>query len=781
MTISNINLVFILDTHSIDIGRVSFYMQRGDPLNRIGPFVSLKDHEKLFELLFTEDRDLFNSINKYGLIKGRTLDLRYKFLPEIVKSISNHRNLFTQKKHNGSIRKSSKKERKILSSIIQNDVDALIGNIDLGVLEITEKDQIKLFFRYKEIKNTIPFLFPIDDQQISIKTESGVIVNRDTKAEFELLEEFCLIFDISIEKLRAGSFNNLDLSRLTKLSKDKWEIIYNGKSIDARVAKFNASGIEWFDKTIGESKFVNYDSIVESYLRGRGRLEVNGYLIFLPPLTDTNLTEEMALRMVSRSSTQEPFYKLSKIKKQFSDEEYIDLQKKLKNHQFKAVLRNYQLDGVLWLSSLMDNVFGGLLADEMGLGKTVQTLAFIALRKISSTLIVAPASVVPNWQHEIEKFLPFISCITDASLINPENKDACICIISYQQYLRQVGRIKNINFDLFVIDEGQFAKNMDTKTALALRMGQAQMKIVLTGTPIENSVIDLWAHLTFLNTFLINSFNSLKRKFPDFGKNKIAADISAKALSPLILRRMKQEVAIDIPPLIEKIIYCEMSNQQRELYETVLIAFRKMLNSGVSARISSIALEALLRLRQSCSHPLLLPPSLNPFHVADSCKLETTYEIIEDNIKNGKKTIVFSQFKKILDLIQEKLEQLNIKYVRLDGTTKDRLSPVQSFQNDDAVRIFLIGFRAGGSGLNLTAAESIILFDPWWNPAAENQAFARAHRIGQKKTVLVSKLVCKETIEEKMLALIDSKSNLASCLKNLPALINADEIIKIIN
>lgn len=223
-----------------------------------------------------------------------------------------------------------------------------------------------------------------------------------------------------------------------------------------------------------------------------------------------------------------------------------------------------------------------------------------------------------------------------------------------------------------------------------------------------------------------------------------------------------------------------MSSEQRKVYETTLFAFKKMISSGISARVSSIALEALLRLRQCCSYPLLLPPALNSSQISESCKLDAAYKILEDNFNSKKKTIIFSQFTKVLDEVERKMLELDIKTVRLDGSTTERSLPVQLFQENDNIRVFLISFRAGGFGLNLTAAESIILFDPWWNPAAENQAFARAHRIGQEKNVFVSKLICSKTIEEKMLDLVASKSELTTGLIDLSESISAEEIIKII-
>jgi hypothetical protein len=232
--------------------------------------------------------------------------------------------------------------------------------------------------------------------------------------------------------------------------------------------------------------------------------------------------------------------------------------------------------------------------------------------------------------------------------------------------------------------------------------------------------------------------------------------------------------------MVERIIYCEMGVMQRHVYVTTLGAFRKMLSSGIAARVSSIALEALLRLRQCCSFPLLLPKALNPQQVPDSSKLDATFRIVDEDIMNGRKTIIFSQFRMVSDAIEKGLTERGIGVARLDGDSVDRETPVKRFQSDPGVRVFVVGFRAGGFGLNLTAAESVILFDPWWNPAAESQAYARAHRIGQKKKVFVSKLICSDTVEDKMLQLAANKSAIANSFAAMPDKMTTADLIELL-
>ena len=773
-----LNLIFVLDAHSDGGGSVLFYIQRGDPLKRIGPFIRLKDKQRLFDQLPQEDRLLLAKLNNHHLLFEGRVDFQFGFSAEISQLISNHRNLFVKTKRNGTLRRASEFVRKSIATRVAGDLVEHTGQLDFGVIDVSDQNQLKLFWQYKNTKRRIPYSPASDSQNILIKTDEGCILKRDIDSERELLVELGQV--LNIDSINIGNFSAVNLTRLSLLKNFRWKIIYKGKISNASAAKFNSSGVTWFDSTAGESKVIDYDSIIEAYLRGRRTVEIDGNLVFLPSICDADLSEEMALRVTSGSSEQIPFYKLSQVQKQFSSREHIKIQNKLNSLQFVAKLRNYQLDGVLWLSSLHEQKLGGLLADEMGLGKTVQTLAFIALKKLTLTLIVAPASVIPNWEREIVKFLPSMQCFVDKMPSKIENGVNSIYIISYQRALRQINICKDTEFDILVLDEGQFVKNTDTKAAIALRKINAKMRLVLTGTPIENSVIDLWAHLTFVNSFLTNSLNGLKKRFSKLGGGKAALELSMKAFSPLILRRTKSETNLNLPPLIERVIYCEMGSEQRKVYEATLFAFRRMIASGVSARVNSIALEALLRLRQCCSYPLLLPLALNSSMVSESCKLDVAYRMLEDDFNAGRKTIVFSQFSKVLDAIESKLLVSNIKTVRLDGSTKNRSLPVKLFQENNGVRVFLISFRAGGFGLNLTAAESIILFDPWWNPAAENQAFARAHRIGQDKTVLVSKLICSNTIEEKMLDLVANKSDLAMGLMNLSGSIDVEEIIKII-
>lgn len=778
MTNLEVFLVFVIDEFPKDSGRLSFFIQRGDPSKRIGPFVGARDQKRLLPLLASEDRALIDLIQVQGLSDGRYIDDRFRYIPDIAEAISHHKHLFVRGCRHGSVRKALLKDRSKLSSQVFRDTEARLGVIERGLLEITDEGDLRLLWKYEALESPLPFR-GLPDQSDAFQTRCGALLRRNAEAEIRMLHELSDSFDLPFDRVSGGCFEDADLSRLVSLPTKRWNVIYRSKTVVPKAAYFDSSGIAWFGSSDEEGSVqqLDYDLVAEAYLQGRGRIDVDGNLIFFPMTSSQGLTEEVALRLATASSSDVPVTAIAQVKKAFCEKKRSLLKKQLANDGFQAELRSYQLDGVLWLSSLFDLELGGILADEMGLGKTVQTLAFIARRGIQRTLIVAPASVVPNWMSEIARFLPQVPCFSDGRVITNEKG---IFVLSYQRALRSGTEIEDTDFDLVILDEGQFVKNLHTKTAAALRRSVSRMRLVLTGTPIENSVNDLWAHLTFTNKSLMGPFKRLSRRFADFGKNKAAAELTAKAFSPLILRRTKSEVELDLPPMLARIVYCEMGKDQRRVYETTLGAFKSMLKKGAAARVSSIALEAILRLRQCCSFPMLLPHALNPNSIRDASKLNAALEIINDDVRNGRKTIVFSQFRLVSDAIEAELNSKGIGTVRLDGDTVDREIPVVRFQNDPSVRVMVIGFRSGGFGLNLTAAESVVLFDPWWNPAAENQAFARAHRIGQHKTVVVSKLICSDSIEEKMLKLIQEKSSLADSLSDLSLQMSAEELVQLI-
>jgi SNF2 family DNA or RNA helicase len=444
-----------------------------------------------------------------------------------------------------------------------------------------------------------------------------------------------------------------------------------------------------------------------------------------------------------------------------------------------AVLRPYQKEGVGWLHFLRANGFGGILADEMGLGKTVQVLALLRALKeqrgaasAGPSLVVCPTSLVFNWEAEAEKFTPDLRVLALHGAERHERfSDVArqdLLITSYALLRRDAAQYCGLEFDTVVLDEAQHIKNRQTQNAQAVKILRAAHKIALTGTPLENSVLDLWS----LFDFLMPGYLGVAADFRDRYEIPIARDRSAAAqarlarrLRPFILRRRKRDVAADLPEKIEQVSYCELGGEQRALYEQVLEAGRREILDSVKtngvARSRIMVLTTLLRLRQICCDPRLLKTRAP---AGPSGKVELFGELLEEVLDGGHRALVFSQFTSMLALLREQLEADGIGFCYLDGATEDRAAVVGKFQGDAGIPVFLISLKAGGVGLNLTGADTVIHFDPWWNPAVEAQATDRAHRLGQGRVVTSYKLITRGTVEEKILALQNRKRSLTQSL-----------------
>ena len=453
------------------------------------------------------------------------------------------------------------------------------------------------------------------------------------------------------------------------------------------------------------------------------------------------------------------------------------------------VLRPYQKQGVAWLHFLRANGFGGILADEMGLGKTLQTLVFLnslrsAERGVRNNLqassaaiprsalriphlIVCPTSLVFNWVAEAKKFTPELKVL---ALHGPERHarfddiaTSDIVVTSYALIRRDAEKYRGLEFDTAVLDEAQHIKNRQTQNAQAVKAVRAKHRLVLTGTPLENSVLDLWSIFDFLMPGYLGTAKDFRERYEQpiaKDKNAEAQARLARRLRPFMLRRLKREVAVDLPAKIEQVSFCELTPDQRGVYQQVIEASRKEVLEAVGAqgiaKSRMVVLTALLRLRQVCCDLRLL--KLENINVANaSGKLDLFGELLEEVIDGGHRVLVFSQFTGMLALLKERLAAEKIEYCYLDGSTTDRGAVVEQFQTDAAIPVFLISLKAGGVGLNLTGADTVIHFDPWWNPAVEDQATDRAHRIGQTKVVTSYKLITRDTVEDKILTLQNRK------------------------
>lgn len=428
----------------------------------------------------------------------------------------------------------------------------------------------------------------------------------------------------------------------------------------------------------------------------------------------------------------------------------------------EAILRPYQKQGVFWMNFLARNGLAGILADEMGLGKTLQALAF--LRSLpGKSLIVCPSSLVYNWQREAAKFTPdrHVLAIEGPNrdrLFGQPLADADIIVTSYPLLRRDADRYRNVEFAAAILDEAQHIKNPDTQNAQAAFGIRARHRFALTGTPVENSVRDLWALMNFLMPGYLGTRNDFKERYEQPISTESSGNVHkrlVKRLKPFVLRRLKHDVVTDLPDKIEQVAYCELTAAQQAAYAELLSATRRQTADLAGAKDKNKArmliLTALLRLRQACCDLRLLNlPVESPEE--GSAKITLLGELLEEAVDGGHRVLVFSQFATMLGLLKEWLDGAGIEYCHLDGSTKDRGAQVDRFQNGTAP-VFLISLKAGGVGLNLTAADTVIHFDPWWNPAVEAQATDRAHRIGQKKVVTAYKLIARGTVEEKILAL----------------------------
>lgn len=442
---------------------------------------------------------------------------------------------------------------------------------------------------------------------------------------------------------------------------------------------------------------------------------------------------------------------------------------------FKAQLRPYQLEGIAWLNFLREFKIGGILADDMGLGKTVQILAHIDIEKHAGrlkkpVLVVCPTSVLPNWLSEIKKFTPHLKAtavwgpIRYGKFSASQNSD--VILTTYALVYKDYKYWKNQSFSAIVLDEAQAIKNPNTIVSQTVSSLKAEYRICLTGTPIENSLRDLWSQFNFASKGLLRDlpgFN-MKYRFPieKLGDKNVLQALQKK-VSPFLLRRTKDIVAKDLPEKTLIVRKVELAEEQRDLYETLRLSLYENVKSVIAhkglASSNIELLDALTKMRQACCDPRLvsLPSARN---IKSSAKLELLLEMLEELISEGRKILLFSQFTSMLDLIEPELAARNIQFVQIRGSTKDRETPVKVFQAGQ-VPLFLLSLKAGGTGLNLTAADTVIHYDPWWNPSVENQATDRAHRIGQDKTVFVFKLIAADTIEEKILELQEKKKELA--------------------
>jgi SNF2 family DNA or RNA helicase len=443
-----------------------------------------------------------------------------------------------------------------------------------------------------------------------------------------------------------------------------------------------------------------------------------------------------------------------------------------------ATLRPYQQQGLEWLQFLREFHLAGILADDMGLGKTLQVLAHLLLEKESGradrpSLVVVPTSLTFNWLHEAHQFAPALKVLL---LHGPQRKGRFkqlqrhdLVVTTYPLLIRDAERLKAEKFHLLILDEAQTVKNPKSQASRIVRGLQTRHRLCLTGTPLENHLGELWSLFDFLMPGLLGDEKRFRRDFrtpiETQGDETVGVRLSQR-LRPYLLRRTKAQVAKELPEKCEIIQSVALEGAQRELYETVRLSMHRRVRAEIErqglGRSQIVVLDALLKLRQVCCDPRLVKRDEDSASL-ESAKLNHLMALLEEMVEEGRRILLFSQFTAMLALIEASLERAGIDYLKLTGQTRDRAKVVSAFQQGEAP-LFLISLKAGGVGLNLTAADTVIHYDPWWNPAVERQATDRSHRIGQKQKVFVYKLICEGTLEEKILAMQQRKQDLAEGL-----------------
>ncbi|MCS6906417.1 MAG: SNF2-related protein [Anaerolineales bacterium] len=558
-----------------------------------------------------------------------------------------------------------------------------------------------------------------------------------------------------------------------------------------------SSGIDWFDLSIavqfGDQK-ADWKEVRAAILKGQPYVKLaDGSIGQIPEEWIARLKKAFALTKAGEqglelAKTQLPLVDLllEEAEQREGLEELDRLRERLWNFEriepqplprgFRGELRPYQKAGYDWLHFLYRYRLGGCLADDMGLGKTVQVLAFLQSLKerrepVAAHLLVVPKSLVANWQREAERFTPELRFLEYSGAARPRDLEAFdgvdVVLTTYGVVLRDVEKLRRYDFDLVILDESQAVKNPLAQISKAVRLLNGRRRLVMTGTPVENNAFELWSQFAFLQPGLLGSLETFRREFanPIEGEGDTkTAELLRRLVYPFILRRTKAQVAPELPPRQERMVYTQMVEEQEELYRKTRDYYRNLLLGSPEALESfeqrMKVLEGLLRLRQISIHPALVDPGYR----GEAPKFTWLLETLETLQQEGHKALIFSQFVEALQLLRRELDLRSWRYAYLDGQTYQRQSQVDAFQKDPDLPFFLISLKAGGVGLNLTAADYVIHLDPWWNPAVERQAADRTHRIGQEKPVFIYRIIVRHTVEEKILLLQEKKRQLVDQL-----------------
>lgn len=587
---------------------------------------------------------------------------------------------------------------------------------------------------------------------------------------------------------------NIEVFGLKELKKLKY--VTERPSVNLSVS----SGVDWFDVEVNiqiEDELLTLKDLKKQWVKKSNYIKLgDGRLAVMPEEWIKKIEAYLRAGDVQKDGSLQVSKKRFNIIDELFDKEHLstevvkELSEKRRKIQafqkidkievpqmIQATLRGYQQEGYNWMCFLHQFGWGGVLADDMGLGKTLQVLTFINYLIDSKVkkpiLVVLPTSLVLNWSNEIEKFCPELNYEAyygpDRNPFESVYKSRDVILTSYGIMTNDIELLKKHQYSYIILDESQAIKNPNSLRYKAAMLLKAKNKLAMTGTPIENNTFDLYAQINFTNPGFLGSMQSFKTNYSvpiDKNGNEAVAQELQKMINPFLLRRTKELVATELPDKTEEVLYCEMGKQQRKVYE----AYRNNIRNQVLNKIEEegfneskmIALQALTKLRQICNSPAILPDEDYP---SDSVKADLLIEHIKE--KTGQhKILIFSQFVSMLELISNRLAEEKVSFVKLSGSdsTKQRQAAVDDFQTNTDTRVFLISLKAGGTGLNLTAADYVYLVDPWWNPAVENQAIDRCYRIGQKNNVIAYRMICKDTVEEKILKYKSQKQQVADAI-----------------
>lgn len=576
------------------------------------------------------------------------------------------------------------------------------------------------------------------------RNEGFIFIGKDiNKCIYGLIEKGVSVYTNSEKKVSLADFSNIKISYDLDWFSIKGRVLIDNDSVDI-------------------SKLIDFKKKRENWV------EYNGQVIILPTVLSSKKIEkdsdtgELYIDKKYIPSAIGVAYDLNKGSVHNLDKliGYNEVSLNI-DSRIQKMLREYQVIGVKWLLSLRKNGFGACLADDMGLGKTLQIIAFLSDASLNETknLIIVPKTLLLNWKREISKFSPNTSVYLYHGI--SRNVDAMgaakIVISTYQTMLNDMAFFENMSFDNLIVDEAQYIKNSRGKAYNAIKSIKASMKIILTGTPIENNLVEFWGLMRLINPSIIEPYKSVSKD------STRLVDKIKRLTAPFLLRRMKKDVLKDLPEKQEQTILINMDEEQRRIYDKMLKSIQHEFlrkNDRFEMKSNSILLSGLLYLQEICCHPQLLPMEYSD-GITKSAKLDTLMELLKPLYLNGHKVVVFSRFTKMLALIEKSIILEHMNYYYLDGSTRDRMRVVDEFEKSDN-GIFLISLKAGGTGLNLISADTAVIYDPWWNPASEKQAEDRIYRIGQKRNVLIYKLIMEGTIEEKIQKLQDEKMSLCS-------------------